>query len=106
MNKRRYTQVIFIAFFLLIICSTVIYGVNLYNDNKISFDIVDTLAIGNNTKAKVILLGGQSNASGCSSDEYLKMNVSMKEKQNYRQRRDLRLPGGGGWEKDGVGGWG
>ena len=34
------------------------------------------------------------------------MNVSMKEKQNYRQRRDLRLPGGGGWEKDGVGGWG
>ena len=32
------------------------------------------------------------------------MNLSMKEKQNHRHREDWWLLGGGGWEKDGVGG--
>ena len=43
---------------------------------KQSFTINDTLEDGHGKKATVILLGGQSNASGCSLDEYLKMNVS------------------------------
>lgn len=88
MNKRRYTQSFFISFVLVIICSIVIYGINLYNDNKISFDIANTLATGNNTKVKVILLGGQSNASGCSSDEYLKMKVSEEKYAEYEQGYD------------------
>ena len=35
----------------------------------------DTLPDGDGKKAAVILLGGQSNASGCTLDEYLKMTA-------------------------------
>ncbi len=44
--------------------------------NRPRFSVKDTLADGQGKKATVILLGGQSNASGCSSVEYLEKNVS------------------------------
>ena len=87
-NKKKITTIVFITFFILIICSTVIYGINLYNENKFTFNISDTLENGNHIKAKVILLGGQSNASGCSSDEYLKMNVSEEKYAEYENGYD------------------
>ena len=34
------------------------------------------------------------------------MNLSVKQKQNHRQRTEWWLPGGGSWGKDGGGGWG
>ena len=46
-------------------------------------DIVDTLPDGHGKKATVILLAGQSNASGCSHDEYLQKNVSAEQYEEY-----------------------
>ena len=45
--------------------------------------VKDTLPNGNGEKVKVILLGGQSNASGCSQDAYLKKNVSPEKYAEY-----------------------
>ena len=47
-----------------------------YLKNRIVFHIEDTLPDGEGKRARVIILAGQSNASGCSRDEYLKKNVS------------------------------
>ena len=66
----------------------VFFGVKLYLDNRISFEINDTLPDGNVKKARVILLAGQSNASGCSSDEYLKKNVSANKYSEYANGYD------------------
>ena len=41
-------------------------------NDRPTFTINDTLPDGQGKKATIILLAGQSNASGCSSDEYLK----------------------------------
>ena len=56
--------------------------------SDISIDINDTLPDGNGKKATVILLGGQSNASGCSFDEYLKKNVSKEKYAEYESGFD------------------
>ncbi len=53
-----------------------------------NFAIKDTLKDGNGKKATVILLGGQSNASGCSLDEYLKLNVSEEQYNEYQNGYD------------------
>jgi hypothetical protein len=52
------------------------------------FTINDTLPDGQGKKVKVILLGGQSNASGCSSDDYLKQNVSAEQYAAYQNGYD------------------
>ena len=51
-------------------------------------NIEDTLIDGNGTKAKVIILAGQSNASGCSVDEYLQKNVSKEKYSEYENGYD------------------
>lgn len=50
--------------------------------------IKDTLPDGGGKKATVILLGGQSNASGCSLDEYLKKKVTPKQYAEYEAGYD------------------
>ena len=60
----------------------------LYQKNKIVYEIKDTLPEGNGKKASVILLGGQSNASGCSLDSYLKKNVSSERYAQYENGYD------------------
>ena len=62
-------------------------GCNLFEKNN-NFVIKDTLENGHGKKATVILLGGQSNASGCSLDEYLKMNVSEDQYNEYQNGYD------------------
>lgn len=57
------------------------YSLNL----NTKYEINDTLVDGNHQKAKVIVLLGQSNASGCSIVEYLELNVS-KDKFNYYEQ--------------------
>ncbi len=64
------------------------FGIRHYLKNKISFEIKDTLPDGSGRKATVILLGGQSNASGCSLDEYLKKNVSAEKYAEYENGYD------------------
>ncbi len=54
-----------------------------YSENRIAFTVNDTLADGGGKEATVILLGGQSNASGCSLDAYLKENVSSEKYAEY-----------------------
>ncbi len=68
------------------ICSFV--GIHYCSKNKITFIIKDTLPDGNNKCATVILLGGQSNASGCSLDEYLRKNVSKEKYEQYQNGYD------------------
>ena len=50
---------------------------------EIDFTIRDNLPDGNGKTGRVILLGGQSNASGTSLDEYLKTNVSPEKYAEY-----------------------
>lgn len=76
-----------------IICSMVIAFGSLFattacKNNAIHFTVNDTLADGQGKKATVILLGGQSNASGCSRDEYLKQNVSAEKYEEYQNGYD------------------
>ena len=52
-------------------------------NEKVTFTVNDTLPDGEGKTATVILLGGQSNASGCSHDEYLKRNVSKEKYEQY-----------------------
>ncbi len=54
----------------------------------IDFHIEDTLSDGGGKKASVILLGGQSNASGCSLDEYLKKNADPQKYAEYEAGYD------------------
>ena len=56
--------------------------------DEFNFTISDTLPDGQGKKAKVILLGGQSNASGCSRDDYLKKNVSEEKYLEYETGYD------------------
>ena len=56
--------------------------------NAIDFEIADTLKDGGGKKATVILLGGQSNASGCSLDEYLKKNTTPEKYAEYEAGYD------------------
>ena len=48
------------------------------------FTLNDYLPDGEGKKATVILLGGQSNASGCTHDEYLQKNVSAEKYAEYQ----------------------
>ena len=59
------------------------FGIRAYLDSRITFPLEDTLPDGQGKKATVILLGGQSNASGCSRDDYLKQNVSAEQYTEY-----------------------
>ena len=57
-------------------------------ENRITFPIADSLPDGNGRKATVIILAGQSNASGCSLDEYLKKNVTEEKYAEYQNGYD------------------
>ena len=65
-----------------------IFGIRALTKDKISYSVKDTLPDGGGKKATIILLGGQSNASGCSRDEYLQKNVSAEKYQEYEDGYD------------------
>ena len=65
-----------------LIAGAIFYFVNEKN-NEISYTVEDFLPDGEGKSAKVILLGGQSNASGCSHTEYLEKNVSSEKFAEY-----------------------
>ena len=56
--------------------------------DKATFTVNDTLPDGEGKKATVILLGGQSNASGCSRDDYLQQNVTAEKYAEYKNGYD------------------
>lgn len=89
MSKKKKLFIIIISAVIAIAAGLGIYfGVYVYNDNKITFTINDTLQDGDGKRARVILLGGQSNASGCSHNEYLKKNVSVDKYSEYESGYD------------------
>ena len=76
-----------------VICAVLVaagcfFGIRYYLQNRITFTVNDTLPDGNGKEAIVILLGGQSNASGCSLDEYLKKNVTAEKYAQYQNGFD------------------
>ena len=64
------------------------FGIRAYLKNRITFTVEDTLPDGEGRVAHVILLGGQSNASGCSLVEYLEKNVPADEYESYSEGFD------------------
>lgn len=64
------------------------FGIRYYLENNFSFSVADTLPDGKGREATVILLGGQSNASGCSLDAYLQRNVSPEKYAEYQAGYD------------------
>lgn len=82
-KSRKKTILISIIICFMFAMFIIVLGLKLYNDNKIKFTINDTLVDGDGKKARVILLGGQSNAAGCSSNEYLEKNISNEKYLEY-----------------------
>ncbi len=87
-KKSKIIASIIAAVCLVIIIFGVCLGVFLCKSNTTTFEVKDNLPDGNNRRARVILLGGQSNASGCSRDEYLKKNVSSEKYSEYENGYD------------------
>ena len=85
MTKRRKVVISIISILcILLIGLCVVWGVcESMNNQVVTFVVADTLSDGSGKKAKVIILAGQSNASGCSQDEYLKQNVSAEKYAEY-----------------------
>ena len=76
------------VFCLLIIGVGVFCGIFFYEDNQIEYIVNDTLPDGQGKKATIILLAGQSNASGCSRDDCLKENISSEKYAEYEAGYD------------------
>ena len=62
----------------------VFLGLTTPQESPTTFTVNDTLPNGQGKKATVLLLGGQSNASGCSRDEYLQQAVSAEKYAEYQ----------------------
>lgn len=88
MTKKKIIIIAAVVAFCLIAGLGCYFGIRYFDEDEISYTIRDTLPDGNGRKATVILLGGQSNASGCSLDEYLKRKVSSEEYARYQNGFD------------------
>ncbi|MBQ2773186.1 MAG: hypothetical protein IJF45_02455 [Clostridia bacterium] len=62
--------------------------IRVYLKNQITFTVKDTLADGQGKKATVVLLGGQSNASGSSRDDYLQQKSTPEKYAEYQNGYD------------------
>lgn len=88
MTKKKKIIISIIALFCVLVLGLgAFFGIRAYQ-NRITFTIQDTLPNGQGQTARVILLGGQSNASGCSHDEYLQKNVSEEKYAEYKNGYD------------------
>ncbi|MBQ8302404.1 MAG: hypothetical protein IJX97_02505 [Clostridia bacterium] len=81
------------VFFISIVLSLLLISIgavayNLLQDDDIEYTVNDSLPDGEGKTATVILLGGQSNASGCSRDDYLKKKVSREKYEEYKNGFD------------------
>ena len=89
MKNKRILWITFIILIILIISLSIFLSVhfNKTDDTKanMQFVINDTLQDGNNKKVKVILLGGQSNASGCSHISELSKNIDSTKMLEYEK---------------------
>ena len=85
-NKKIIISVISV-FIALVIGFGCFFGIRAYLKYN-AYEFVDNLPNGKGKKATVILLAGQSNASGCSRDDYLKQKVSTEKYAEYQNGYD------------------
>ena len=92
MSKRKIFIIVIAALLTVVAITqgtiTAVHNYKIIKRNAIEFDIADTLSDGGGKKATVILLGGQSNASGCSLDEYLQRNTTPEKYVEYEEGYD------------------
>lgn len=87
LNKRK-RSTLTIALLSAVFVLGAVFAIHNYLTNQISYTLNDTLPNGGGKRARVILLGGQSNASGCSIDAYLKKNVPEEKYTQYENGYD------------------
>ena len=86
MTKRKTIWGLAIAILLVLLIGLGVYfAAKEYTKDLIDFPLGDTLPDGEGRHARVILLGGQSNASGCSHDEYLKKTATPEKYAEYER---------------------
>lgn len=83
----------FLLIFLSVVCVALLCvgAVHFYRNYlfyDVDFEVNDTLPDGEGKSATVILLGGQSNAAGCSRVDYLEKNVSEEKIAQYQDGFD------------------
>lgn len=88
MTKKRILFIVAISAICLVVALGGYFAFQYFGEEPIHFTVNDTLSDGHGKEATVILLGGQSNASGCSLDEYLKRNVSEEKYDQYQNGFD------------------
>lgn len=86
--KKQKLIIMIITIILIVTAITVGVILTSLNKDKVVFTVDDTLPNGEGREATVILLGGQSNASGCSRDDYLQKNVSEEKYAEYKNGYD------------------
>lgn len=87
-NRKKKIRFLLSAWIIVAILFSASVGLYIYLNRGDTFTVQDTLADGKGKKATVILLAGQSNASGCSSDAYLQKNVSAEQYAQYQNGYD------------------
>ena len=86
--KKQKLIIMIIIIILIVAAITVGVIITSLQKDKVVFTFEDTLSDGEGREATVILLGGQSNASGCSRDDYLQKNVSEEKYAEYKNGYD------------------
>ncbi len=86
MKKSKKTIIVISVILLIALVGGAIYYMLPTED--VEYTVMDTLPDGEGKRATVILLGGQSNASGCSRDDYLQKNVSPEKYEKYKNGFD------------------
>lgn len=83
-------NILFIILICILLAGAVIFAIKIFgNEMKtFNFEINDTLPGGEGKTVRVVLLGGQSNASGCSRDDYLQKYVSEEKYEEYKNGYD------------------
>ena len=88
MYKNKFILFTFIYFVTIIVFFGLIIGIESHKNDMLINNFNDNLPLGNGTNVKVIILAGQSNASGCSRDDYLKQNTTIEKYTKYQNGFD------------------
>ena len=83
MTKKRIVTISIAALLAILLGVGAFFAIRAYQNRPWQFTVADTLPDGGGKKATVILLGGQSNAAGCSRDDYLQKNVTPEKYAEY-----------------------
>ena len=83
-------NIIFIILIGIFVLGATAFAIKIYDNETITytFSVNDTLPDGEGKSVRVVLLGGQSNASGCSRDDYLQKYVSEEKYAEFKTGYD------------------